>query len=158
MWANKKAVDNKGTSGIIKSGAVSGARNPLGEKAKAHAERYYGLVRSMKSDVSKIAKVTGFDEKEIKGVKDFIFNEFHDLGNGTLERFQPDYMMAESWRRLIDGSPEPHDLTMIRHEILEKRLMSKGCTQSEAHIVASKEYNYGKEAKEYYDKIKKFKD
>ena len=64
-------------------------------------------------------------------------------------------MMAESWRRLIEGQPKPHDLTLINHEIMEKELMQKGYSQEEAHIITSKKYNYGKEAAEFYDKIKK---
>ena len=63
---------------IIISGGISGARNPFGEKAKEHAEKYYGLVRSMKTDVAKISMATGMTE-EIQNVKDFIFNEKHDL-------------------------------------------------------------------------------
>ena len=112
----------------------------------------------MNTDVPKIAAATGFTEQEIQSVKDFIFNEVHDLGEGKIGRFQPDYMMAESWRRLISGTPEPHDITMIKHEILEKKLMQEGYSQQEAHIITSKKYNYGREAMEYYDKIKKYKD
>lgn len=153
-----KNIDNPVKSGIIKSGAVSGARNPNGQKAKKHAEKYYGLVRSMKNDVSKIANVTEFSEDEIWTVKKFIFYDKHDLGGEMPERFEPDYMMSESWRRLIAGKPLPHDITMIKHEILEKNLMDNGYSQHDAHILASKKYNYAKEADEFYGKIKKYKD
>lgn len=152
-----KALVKSGRSGILKSGAVSGARNPYGEAANKHAERYYGLVRKMKSDVEKIAKNTGYTVDEIKSIKDFIFMTKHDLGGKEPEYFKPDYMMAESWKRLIDGKPEAHDLILIKHEILEKRLMAKGMTQDEAHLLTSQKYNYGKEAEEFYGKIKKYK-
>nr|DAX81095.1 MAG TPA: argininosuccinate lyase [Caudoviricetes sp.] len=46
---------------------------------------------------------------------------------------------------------------VIKHELLEKSLVEKGYTQKEAHKIASKMYNYGKEAEEYYDRIKKYK-
>lgn len=59
----------------MKSGAVSGARNPHSKEARAHAERYYGLVRSMKTDVSRIAKATGFAEEDIRAIKYYIFME-----------------------------------------------------------------------------------
>ena len=111
----------------------------------------------MKTDVSKIAKTTGFTQKQIQEVKDYIFYDKHDLGNGEPERFKPDFMMAQSWQRLIAGSPEKHDITLIRHEVMEKELIKQGMTQEEAHILTSKKYNYGKEALEYYAKIKKFK-
>lgn len=140
------------------SGGISGARNPYGDKAQEHANKYYGLVRSMKTDVSKIAEATGFSEDEIQKVKDFIFNEKHDLGGSEKERFESDYMMSESWKRLIAGTPEPHDITLINHEITERELMKRGYTQAEAHIIASKKYNYAKEAIEFYDKIEKYKD
>lgn len=143
--------------GIIKSGAISGARNPYGEAANEHAKKYYGLVRSMKTDVAKIAKTTGISEKQIQSIKDYLFVHVHDLGEQGIKRFDPDYMIAESWRRLIDGKPDIHDMTLLKHEILEKDLMSKGMTQDEAHTLATAKYNYAKEAGEYYGKIDKYK-
>lgn len=62
---HEKDVANIIDDGTIKSGAISGARNPFGEKAQKHAETYYGLVRSMTTDVAKISKATGISEKEI---------------------------------------------------------------------------------------------
>lgn len=144
-------------SGIIKSGAVSGARNPYGKAAEKHAKKYYGLVRSMKTDVQKIAKTTGYSETEIRRIKNYIFVDEHDLGERGRGRFDPDYMMAESWRRLIEGKPEAHDLTMLRHEIMEQDLLEQGFSQDEAHRMTSAKYNYDKEAMEFYGKIKKFK-
>lgn len=152
-----KTVEKQGKNSIIKSGAVSGARNPNSKEAREHAERYYGLVRSMKTDVSRIAKATGFAEEDIRAIKYYIFMEKHDLGGAELEYFAPDYMMAESWQRLIDGKPESHDITLLNHEIMERDLMKKGIPQDEAHIKASGKYNYAKEAGEYYAKIKKYK-
>ena len=142
---------------IMKSGAVSGARNPYSDAANKHAERYYGLVRSMTTDVKKIAETTGYSEQEIQGIKNYIFIDEHDLGDQGVRQFDPDYMMGESWRRLIEGKPEQHDLTLIHHEILEKKLMQDDMSQEKAHIKASAKYNYDKEAREFYGKIKKFK-
>lgn len=154
-----KGYNLQGESGsdIIKSNIISGARNPYGKAAEEHAEKYYGLVRSMKTDVKKIAQVTGFSEKEIQSIKNYIFIDEHNLGGLEPERFSPDYMMAESWRRLQEGAPEPHDITMLHHEKMERELISNGITQQEAHIATSKIYNYDKEATEYYDKIKKYR-
>jgi hypothetical protein len=136
--------------------AISGARitNPNGSAAQAHAERYYGLVRSMKTDVASIAKNTGFTESDIQRVKDFVFLEKHDLGGAEPQLFNPDFAMAQSWQRLIAGTPEPHDLTLLSHEILEKQLMDSGMTQDAAHIETSKKYNYSKEVPEYYASLK----
>lgn len=150
-------LTKSGNSGKIVSGAISGGRNPFGEKAKEHAERYYEAVRKMTNDVETIARNLGLPQEEIQVVKNFIFLDKHDLGNGVMERFSPDYMMAESWQRLIDGSQEPHDITLIRHEILERTFMKNGLSQEEAHIKASEQFNYSKESREYYAKIKKYK-
>lgn len=155
-----KAADvltKSGNSDIIMSGAISGARNPYGEKAKEHAKKYYAAVRKMKTDVSRISKATGFPEEDIKNVKEFIFLEKHDLGGAELEYFEPDFMMAESWRRLVDGKPEKHDITMLNHEILERQLMREGKTQEQAHDIASRKYNYSEEARKYHAEIKKNK-
>lgn len=159
-WAKNRAksVAKKSGSDIIKSGAVSGARNPYGKAAEEHAKKYYGLVRSMKTDVVKIAKVTGYSEQEIQRIKNYVFIDKHDLGERGIARFDPDYMMGESWRRLIEGKPEPHDLTMLHHEIMEQKLIEEGYSQDEAHRITSAEYNYDKEAVEFYGKIKKFRE
>ena len=66
-------------------------------------------------------------------------------------------MMEESWQRWIEGKPEKHDITLLKHEIMEKELMEKGLSQQEAHLKTSMQYNYSKEAGEYYAKIDKFK-
>lgn len=156
-WKKQFIIEKEMEPDIIKAGAVSGARNPYGNAAKEHAERYYGLVRSMKTDIARIAKTTGYSEEQIQEIKNFIFLNKHDLGGPEPEYFMPDYMMAESWRRLIDGKPEPHDLTLLKHEIKEKELMDQGYSQEEAHRLTSTEYNYGREADEFYAKIKKYK-
>lgn len=139
--------------------AVSGARitNIESTAAKAHAERYYGLVRSMTTDVAKIAKNTGLPESLIQKIKDFVFLEEHDLGGPVPERFAPSFAMAQSWQRLINGNPEPHDITLLLHEQMERELMETGLTQDEAHIETSKIYNYAKESDDYYAALKEHK-
>lgn len=151
-----KSLTGDADSDIIRaSGAISGALNPDSKEADKHAERYYGLVRSMKTDVSRIAKNTGYSESFIQSIKNYIFIDEHDLGD-KIERFAPSYAMAESWQRLIDGrNIQPHDLTLLMHEEMERDLMKKGYTQDEAHTITSEKYNYKKEANEYYGKAKK---
>lgn len=136
------------------SGAISGSLNPDSERAEKHAFQYYEAVRKMKTDCKRIAKNTGFDESEIQQVKDFIFMQKHDLGDGQLRYFYPSYEMAQSWQRLIDGKNiQKHDITLLRHELMEQKLMKQGMSQAEAHKQTEKVYNYGKESREYYDKI-----
>ena len=151
------SIENTNKNGIIVAGGVSGARDPDSEEANEHAERYYALVRKMSTDVEKIAKTTGRTKEEIQSIKNYIFIDEHEFGDGQISRFDADFMMAQSWQRLMMGNPEPHDITLINHEIMEKDLMSKGFTQEEAHLKTSEVYNYGKEAREFYDKIGKYK-
>lgn len=154
---SKKAVANSGGRGTIKSGAISGARNPFGEAASKHAEKYYGLVRSMITDVSKIARNTKCSEEEIREIKNYLFIDEHDLGDSGIKRFDPDYMIAESWQRLMENRAEKHDLVLIKYEIMEKELIKQGIPQDEAHRITSQTYNYGEEAKKFYAKIKKYR-
>ena len=136
---------------------ISGARitDQYSKRAAEHAERYYDLVRSMKTDVARISKHTGLPEGTIARIKKFIFVDKHDLGNSEKERFAPDFAMAQSWQRLMNGNAEKHDMTLLYHEICEKELIEKGLSQAEAHIQASLKYNYSKEAEEYYAALKK---
>lgn len=160
-WKHGKAAEKRFTfpENHATMKAINGARitNINGTAAEAHAERYYGLVRKMNTDVARIAQNTGYPEETIQRIKNFIFFEEHDLGGPTPERFAPSFSMAQSWQRLIDGKPEPHDLTLLRHEIMEKELMDSGLSQYEAHIRTSEKYNYTKESDDYYAALKKRK-
>lgn len=168
-WA-KKTIKNPGVSNEnakspftndpnhdIISGGVSGARNPYGKAATKHAEQYYEFVRSIDTDCARIASNTGMDQKTIETIKQYLFMDSHDLG-GEIRRFDSDYMIAQSWQRLIDGKNIlPHDMTLLRHEELESALVRSGQSQLDAHIAASKKFNYGKEATEYYASLKKYR-
>lgn len=68
--------------------AISGARivDIDSKEAQQHAERYYGLVRSMKTDVAKVAKTTGNTQKQIRAIKQYLFFDEHDLGGEKAER------------------------------------------------------------------------
>lgn len=124
---------------VIKSGALDSES----EAASEHAIKYYGLVRKMNTDVSKIASNTNISIEKIEIAKNHLFMEKHDLGNGELEYFSPDYEIAQSWQRLMEGSNiKEQDLILIQHETYEASLMKKGLSQAEAHSIASKKYNY----------------
>lgn len=155
---SKKALMARREDSNIISGAISGALNPESKRAKAHADKYYEAVRSMTTDVSSIAKNTGYSEADIQRIKSFVFFEEHELEPGVVRRFHTSYEMANSWQRLIEGKHiERHDLTLLAHEKMEIELMDKGHTQDEAHIAATEKYNYAKEAYEYYGRIKEHK-
>jgi len=131
------------------SGSLSGALDPYSEEADKHAETYYGAVRSMKDDVKTIAKNTGFSEEQVKSIKDHLFLSKHDLGRGKLEYFAPDFEIAQSWQRLIEGKNiGSHDVILLRHELLEREYMSQGLSQDIAHKKAEEKYNYANLVKE----------
>ena len=139
-----KKVDSRlsstGGSGdiIIQSGAL----NPNSDRAFKHAATYYESVRHMTTDCARIAANTGFREQDIRVIKRHVFIEEHDLRSGR-ERFFPDYEMAQSWQRLIDGRDiQERDIVLLNHEFLEHTLMRLGKSASDAHEQAQKVYNY----------------
>lgn len=86
----------------------------------------------------------------------FIFMQKHDLGGSEPEYFYPSYEMGQSWQRLIDGkSIQKHDITLLQHELMERKLMEQGYPQNEAHRITERTYNYSKESKEYYANVGK---
>ena len=126
----------------IFTGISAGALNPHSKEALEHAIRYYGLVRSMKTDCKRIAANTGFREKDIRRIKNHIFYEEHELEDG-LRRFDESYEMARSWQRLIDGREiEDKDIVLLHHEFLESILMQDGLNYDDAHQKTSEIYDY----------------
>lgn len=112
----------------------------------------------MKEDFKTIARHTEFTAEDIQKVKNFIFIDKHNLGDGEIKRFYPSYDMAQSWQRLIEGKNiQEHDITLIKHELLESDLMNCGFSQEDAHIEASKKYNYKKECDEFNAKTYRYK-
>nr|DAW47654.1 MAG TPA: minor capsid protein [Caudoviricetes sp.] len=142
----KEELQQRHTSSKI----ISGALNPESKEANKHAKRYYEEIRKRKKDCTAISERTGFTEEFINKVKNYLFIEKHDLGNGELEYFYPDYEIAQSWQRLSDKNMiiQDHDLILLQHEHLERELIRKGFSQQEAHRKAEEKYNYAKALKE----------
>jgi len=139
----------------MNSGVVFGALDPNSKEADLHAERYYAFLRSTNSDIEKIAVNTGKDLSVIERVKNYLFIDKHNLG-GVTKRFDPNYEISQSWQRLwIGENILAHDITLIFHEEYESELVKSGMSQSKAHILASKKYNYAKEMEDYYAEINK---
>lgn len=138
-----RTIDKVGESGIINTGAVSGALNPMSKQAEQHAVRYYESVRHMKTDTMKISEATGISKDKLDKIKDHVFIKEHELIDGK-RRFDPDYEMAQSWQRLLSGDYKEQDIVLLKHEYAELRYMEKGLSQSEAHIKASRKYNFAK--------------
>ncbi len=117
--------------------------NPHSLQAEEHAERYYGLVRSMKTDCARISKNTGFRIEDIQRVKNHVLYKEHELYDGERGRFYPSYHMAQSWQRLIDGrNIQTRDIVLLNHEFLESIFESEGLNAAESHKKTEKIYNY----------------
>lgn len=141
------------------SGGISGAITDIySDDALDHAELYYEEIRSFSTDVERIVLNTDnvFSYDNIKSIKDYLFIDKHDLGDEEERRFDPDFSISQSWQRLA-FDPEhiqPHDIILIRHELMEMELIKAGMSRENAHIITSKEYNYLEASKKYYDNLK----
>lgn len=126
-------------------GALSDKNDPDGSRRQKHAQLFYSARRNSKKEpfIKRIAENSGMNEKTIGKIFDHIFIEQHEI-YGELRNFDPSYDMAESFRRLYEGKNIlPHDLILLRHERLELELMQRyDYSQIDAHILASKKYNY----------------
>lgn len=145
-YAREKVVISMKNGKIdISDVKVSGALDPSSSRASKHAEQYYESVRKMKTDYIKVANNTDMSIDDALRIKKYLFVDEHDLLTGK-RRFDADYSISESWRRLIEGKNiQDHDYTLIKHEKYEYDLVTKGLTQEEAHTKASLKYNYRKE-------------
>ena len=126
-------------------GALNDKNDPDYKRRNKHADMYYETQRHSKKEswVKKVAVNTGMSEKAISKIFDHVFIKQHEI-YGELKRFDSSYDMAESFRRLHEGKNiQPHDFILLKHERLEAELMNRyGYTQSDAHILASRKYNY----------------
>lgn len=142
--------------GALVAGAIT---DPDSKRALDHADLYYDEIRSMSGDVNRIAENLNLSIDIIRQIKDYLFYNTQNL-DGEYRRFDADFAIAQSWQRLMSKDIrdiKPHDRTLILHEIYEKKLVQDGMSQHDAHIETSKLYDYKKEASEYYDKIRKYK-
>lgn len=131
---------------------ISGALNPNSSSAIDHSNIVYESIRHQSTDVEKISRNTGFSFEQVSLIKQYIFFGTHIL-NGSVGRFEPDYMMAESWRRLSSKDArviQAHDVIMLHHELLEIQYIIQGNSQSDAHYMSSQKYDYASAAKKFY--------
>lgn len=145
---NKKSYNRSMKS----SGAVHGAWNDkndeYGMERERHAKMYYEQVRNRNREmqIAQVAKNSHFGISDVEKIFDHIFINEHDLEEGR-KRFDPNYDMAESWRRLTEVSGkniQKHDIVMLHHELMELGLMAEGISYNEAHEKTNKVYNYQK--------------
>ena len=145
--------DDDKQAGAI-SGALTDENDPNYDKRNAKAEEMYEEIRNRDAryEIRAVAKNSGFKYKEIERVYEHVFIREHLLDGGEIRRFDPDYYMANSWFRLRNGKTiYPHDITMLKHELLEEKIIGKSIDIPirKAHNIAEEKYNYKKELLEY---------
>ncbi len=127
-------------------GALNDANDPFGQKREKHAASYYEEIRNRKPTyvVSRIAKNANISKKSAQNIYEHVFINKHAFKDGEVRHFDPDYDMAESFRRILEGKNiKPHDIVMIKHENLELNLMKKyNLLYEDAHEITNKKYNY----------------
>lgn len=131
-----------------------GALNPNSLRGMDEAEKLYEQIRKRKTDHIHVLNNSGCSLEQAKVIKDYIFNNMHELHSGYM-RFAPDLAMAQSWLRLseVKGARiQPHDIVLLQHELYELRLMldNKDLHQKAAHDIAESRYNYYAAAREFY--------
>ena len=136
-----------------KDGIFGAITDTGSEEALRHAELYYKEIRHFTTDVKKIAQNTGFSYEQILLVKNYLFMDKHILEKDSEPRyFDACFEIAESWQRLAGMSSEiqPHDIILIKHELMEMELVGKGYSQEDAHLITNKLYNYTEDSDTYY--------
>ena len=118
--------------------------DPTYEKRAKYAAAYYEQVRAEKdSFIKNISTNSGISEKGVEKIYEHVFVAKHQLNNG-FQRFDPDYDMAESFRRVSEGEDiQSHDIILLKHEWLELGLMRRyGYDYNMAHRITERKYNY----------------
>ena len=131
-----------------------GALNPNSLRGMDEAEKLYEQIRKRKTDHIHVSNNSGCSLEQAKVIKDYIFNNMHELHSGYM-RFAQDLAMAQSWLRLseVNGARiQPHDIVLLQHELYELRLMldNKDLHQKAAYDIAESRYNYYAAAREFY--------
>ena len=129
------------------SGAIPRSDFP---RQEAHARRYYEQIRKRSGDIEAIAQNSGFSIDDLNLVKSHMFLNKYDLGEYELTRFDPNYDMALSWQRLIEGKNILEmDIVLLHHELMEYHLMNEqNLSYRVAHELTEKLHNYSKYIKE----------
>lgn len=132
-------------------GALSGVINDISldanerQKAQRHAKLFYETIRNSNRAVlvNKISKSSKMHRKSVEKVIEHVFDNMYNLNKGNT-KFEPDFQMAQSFQRLISGTPLKRDIIMLKHERLEYELMHRyGYTDyATAHRITEQKYNY----------------
>lgn len=139
----------------LPSGALNESMPNGRKRMDNHAKLYYQELRNSNRNtiVNKIKRNTSLKEKTIRDALTHILDSKYELMNGShkeLQRFYPDYDMAQSLQRLLMNAALEHDIIMLEHEALEAYYMDElGMNYSDAHKKTNEQYNYQKALLKY---------
>lgn len=138
-WANKEDVSRE-------KHAYSQYNAIKNRNAEHEIEKIYNNLRGSQ-------EYDTVEKQEIRRAFNHVFHKKHQLENGY-GLFDPDYDMAQSWTRLIDGkSVYSHDITLLYHEAYESKLMQeKNMNYEDAHLETQKYFNYTRDVKEFNER------
>ena len=86
--------------------------------------------------------LTGFRTKDIIAIKRHLFFDKHKLYDSYGPLF-PDYDIAVAWKRLQRGIPEPRDILLLQHELIESQLAKEyNLDLAGAHALVNMQYNW----------------
>ena len=138
----KVSVDNSVNSGIINTGAFSGAKKTFGWENR-HGELMYEEIRHRTTDVKKISDFTPFTESAVEEIKQHMFFAEHKFADGSVKRFDSDFDQAQAWDRLSQGKGTADDIALLKHEYVELTQMRlHGYDYETAHEIANKYHNW----------------
>lgn len=140
--ATEMPLDKSAGSGIMNTGAISGAKKTFGWQER-HGERMYEEIRHRTTDVKKIAKHTPFKESAVEEIKQHMFFKEHKFADGSIRRFDSDFDQAQAWDRLSQGKGTKTDIEMLKHEYVELTQMRlHGYDYETAHAIANSKHNW----------------
>jgi hypothetical protein len=156
LWQRAFGKADDGVSGGLRSTTDDLGRVPDGSLRQngagyltGSADEAYDTIRGSNTDVAAIAQNTGIKPSNIQKVKDHLFYEDHLLDRyvdygvpAEMSRFDSDIAIANSWKRLENGTFTPDDIQLLRHEAAEASLMRRWNDQSytRAHDRAQKRF------------------
>jgi hypothetical protein len=135
------------------TGADAGAlRDKSSKEQDKFADEYYESIRNRKiaTDIAVIAENSGFSQEDIMAIRNHMFIEKHDLGDGRFERFDSSWLQAQAWQRMErnwktsgDERYRDVDVLMLHHELEELTIMKRrGVNYHIAHDETNEKYNW----------------